>query len=269
MIILNKNNFTVTTLQKGPHSPSAPKGSHADFRVFLILDGDAVWEIDDRRYEICAGDVIMLNFRQKRHFTAFGENGFHLCALCFERNAFVNLHHFSFFLECVKDQRYVFKNSPFFHILLEIYEEMQGTHPLRYELASIKLTEFFIKLEKELCYDFRPHAGIDYEMLDILDFIDTHITSDISLSRLAAKTGLTESSFSRRFSRLNGISFKQYVITRKIARAVILLQNTNMKMVDIALECGFDSISGFYDAFKKQTGTTPSKFTEFEMNYVV
>lgn len=265
MILLSKNNFSVTTVQKGPHSPSAPKGSHNDFRVCLVLEGRAIWEIDDRGYEIGPGDIVLLNFRQKRHFTAFGEQGFHLCALCFARDAFSNLHHFSFFLECIKNQRYVIKNSHASGILLEIYREMQGNHPLRYELASAKLTEFFIKLEKELGYCFQSHAGIDREMLDILDYIDTHITSGISLSQLASKTGLTESSFSRRFSRLNGISYKQYVIAKRIALAISLLQTTNMKMVDIALECGFDSISGFYDAFKKQTGTTPSQFSEFEI----
>ena len=265
MILLSKNNFSVVTVRKGPHSPSAPRGSHDDFRVCLALEGRAVWEIEDRRYEICPGDIILLNFRQKRHFTAFGEQGFHLCALCFKRDAFSNLHHFSFFLECAKNQRYVIKNSPSSNILLETCKEMQGNHPLRYELASAKLTEFFIKLEKELGYSFRTHAGIDREMLEILDYIDTHITSGISLSQLASKTGLTESSFSRRFSKLNGISFKQYVIAKRIAWAIMLLRTTNMKMVDVALECGFDSISRFYDAFKKQTGTTPSKFSEFEI----
>ncbi len=265
MFLLNKNNFSLTTVQKGPHSPSAPKSSHADFRVCLVLDGSAVWEIDDRSYEISSGDIVLLNFRQKRHFTTFGGQGFRLCALCFSRAVFSNLHHFCFFLECVKNRRHVIKKSPTSNILLEIYKEMQENHPLRYELASAKFTEFFIKLEKELNYFFQTPTGTDREMLEILDYIDTHITSDISLSQLASKTGLTESSFSRRFSRLNGISFKQYVISQKIARAIMLLQTTNMKMVDLALECGFDSISGFYDAFKKQTGTTPSQFSEFEI----
>ncbi|MBQ1257702.1 MAG: helix-turn-helix transcriptional regulator, partial [Clostridia bacterium] len=263
--LLNKNNFSVITVQKGPHSPSVPHSSHADFRVCIVLEGSAVWEIDNRGYEICSGDIILLNFLQKRHFTSFGEHGFHLCVLSFGRDAFSKLHHFAFFLECVKNHRHVIKNSPSSHILVDIYREMQENHPLRYELASAKLTEFFIKLEKELNYAFRPHSGTDREMLEILDYIDTHITSDISLSKLASKTGLTESSFSRRFSRLNGISFKQYVIAKRIAWAIMLLRTTDMKMVNIALECGFDSISGFYDAFRRQTGTTPSKFSEFEV----
>lgn len=265
MIGLNKNNFSAISVQKGHHSISAPKSSYDDFRVCLVLEGSALWEIEDRGYEIGSGDVILLNFRQKRRFISFGERGLHLCALCFGRDAFLGLHHFAFFVECVKSGRYVIRNTPSSGILSEIYTEMQGNDPLRYELASAKLTEFFIKLERELGYSAPSHAGIDREMLDVLDYIDTHITSRITLSHLAVKTGLTESSFSRRFSALNGISFKQYVTAKRIARAIMLLQTTRMKTVDIALECGFDSVSGFYDAFKKQTGTTPSRFSEFEI----
>ena len=64
---------------------------------------------------------------------------------------------------------------------------------------------------------------------------------------------------------MNGISYKQYVISKKIDRAIFLLKTTNMKIVDIALDCGFDSVSGFYDAFKRKTGTTPNEFTSFEI----
>jgi len=265
MILLNKKGFSVLTVQKGPHSPAAPKGTHDDFRVCFVLEGDAVWEINDRSYGLGPGDIILLNFSQQRHFTSFGEHGFKLCALCFEREAFADLHHFAFFQDCVKNQQNVIKNTKLSEILLEIYEEMKGNHPLRYELASAKMTEFFVKVERKLGYTFDPSTSMDRQMLEILDYIDTHITSDIRLSQLASKAGLTESSFSRRFSKVNGISFKQYVIAKRISRAIMLLQTTDMKMVDIAAECGFDSISGFYDAFKRRTGTTPNHISWFDI----
>ena len=101
-------------------------------------------------------------------------------------------------------------------------------------------------------------------MLDVLDYIDMHLSGDVSLRTLAAKTGLTESAFSRRFSKLNGISFKQYVIARKIDHATVLLQTENWKVTEIARACGFESVSGFYDTFKRQTGTTPGQYQQTE-----
>ena len=54
---------------------------------------------------------------------------------------------------------------------------------------------------------------------------------------------------------------------KKTKHAIKLMNTTNLKVIDIALESGFDSISGFYDAFKKITGTTPKNFKKGKQNY--
>lgn len=266
MIVVNKSNFSVSTVKKLHGSAYAPKNTfYADFKICLALEGEAVWEIEERSHLIQPGDIVFLKIGQARHFTSFGKNGFKLCAFILTRNAFSGLHHFMYFLECIKKQENVIKGSTLSPLLKEIYEDWKTETSLRYEFASAKLTEFFIKLEKATGYLFEPIPQKDCAMLELMDYIDSNITKGISLSAVAKKAGMTESSFSRRFSAVNGISFKKYVIEKKIQRAILLLQTTNQKMIDIALDSGFDSISGFYDAFKKQTGTTPSKYSEFDI----
>lgn len=258
MIILNEDNFAVSTMQKSSTDVSAPKSTfYADFKICLALEGEAVWEIENRSYTITPGDIIFLNIGQKRTFTAFGKDGFQLCVFTLNRNAFSGLHHFMYFLERVKSQENRIQSQTLSLLLKEIYEEWQGTAPFSYELASAKLTEFFVKAERADAYSFHP---VDYEMLGFMDYMDANITKGVTLSAVAKKAGLSESAFSRRFSALNGISFKQYVVEKRIQLAIELLQTTNRKMIDIALDSGFDSISGFYAAFKKKTGTTPNKF---------
>lgn len=266
MIIVSKNNFSVRLMQKNHDSSSAPKSTfYADFRICLALEGEAVWEIEDRSYLIGPGDIVFLNIGQKRHFTSFGKNGFKLCAFTLARNAFSKPHHFMFFLDRVKKQANVIKSGALSALLKEAYDEWKAESPFKYELASAKLTEFFVKAEREANYSFDPVTPNDREMLQIMDYIDANISNQISLRSAAQKAGMSESTFSRRFSEWNGVSFKQYLIEKKIQRAILLLQTTDLKMIDIALESGFDSVSGFYDAFKKKTGTTPSKFSEFEI----
>ena len=266
MIVVNKNNFSVHTIQKLHNSASAPKSTfHTDYKICLVLEGSAVWEIDEQSHLIQTGDIVFLKIGQKRHFTSFGKNGLKLCSFVLTRSAFSGIHHFMFFTECIKKQENVIKNSCLSSVLKEIYEEWNTEFPFRYELASAKLTEFFIKAEKSVNHPYTAATQEQYEMLELMDYIDSNITTGISLSAAAKKAGMTESSFSRRFSAVNGISFKKYVVEKKIQRAIWLLQTTNQKVIDIALDSGFDSISGFYDAFKKQTGTTPNKFSEFDI----
>lgn len=261
MILVNKNNFTLQTMQKRHDSASAPKSTfYPDFKVCLALAGEAVWEIEDRSYRIQPGDIVFLNIGQQRHFTEFGENGFQLAVFTLKRNAFQNMHHFLFLLDRVKDYKNVVRETALAPLLQEIYDEWAAEVPFAYELASAKLTEFFIKAERLLGSPASPSGKVDLEMLELMDYIDANIAEGISLAAVAQRAGMTQSAFSRRFSAANGISFKQYIVERKIERAIFLLRNTNRKMSDIALDCGFDSLSGFYSAFKKQTGTTPGDF---------
>ena len=101
-------------------------------------------------------------------------------------------------------------------------------------------------------------------MLEILNEIDAALPLGIGIASAAKPAGMTESTFSRRFSALNGISFSEYVTDGKIRHAIFLLQTTDLKMLDVALSSGFESLSGFYDAFKKRTGMTPAKYFETE-----
>ncbi len=261
MILVNKENSYVTVVQKESRSASLPKSAiYTDFRVCLAWKGNATWEIDEETFEITQGDIILLSNGQKRHFTRFGEDGFCLYAFSLRRDVFANLQHFVFFLDCIKKRRFVLKQLPLAPILREAMEAIRNQDILCYEFASAKLTEFFIKLEKVLGYDYLAYEKIDREMLEVLDYMDSHLAGDIRLHTLAKKTGLTESAFSRRFLKLNGISFKQYVVAKRVDRASMLLQIGERKMEDIAQLCGFESVSGFYDAFKRTTGTTPSQY---------
>ena len=266
MIIVDKNNFAIQTINKASGSATAPKSTfYTDIKVCLALEGEATWEIEDKTYHIEPGDIIFLNIGQKRFFTDFGKDGFKLCTFVLSRNAFSGIHHFMFLLNRVKTQTNVMKNSPLSALLLEAYEQWHTDNPFRYELASAKLTEFFIKAELESGAPFEPVMPEDLEMLQIMNYIDEHICQHINLASAAKQAGMSESTFSRRFSRWNGISFKQYITEKKIQHAITLLQSTNRTMLDIALESGFNSVSGFYDAFQKITGTSPRKLSEYHV----
>ena len=260
MIIINKNAFSVRLIQKEQNSTTASKDAYyAEYRICLAMAGEAEWEIEDRSYLIQPGDIVFLNIGQRRRFTAFGKEGFQLCIFTLDRSVFSELHHFTFFLDRVKHRQNLFKNSPLAPILQEVFEEWRENRPHCRELISAKLTEFFIKAEREAGYS----AALDKSGLDLLlqmDEIDMDIAAGLRLREIAQKAGLSESAFSRRFAAVNGISFKQYSIEKKLQRAILLLKTTDLKMIDIAAESGFESVSGFYDAFKKKTGTTPNQF---------
>ena len=58
-----------------------------------------------------------------------------------------------------------------------------------------------------------------------------------------------------------GLRFVEYLNEKRLGRAEILLQNTNKKIGDIAMQCGFHSDSYFIRQFKKKFGMTPKEYS--------
>jgi AraC family transcriptional regulator len=96
----------------------------------------------------------------------------------------------------------------------------------------------------------------------VLDFIETHLESEITVAQLAATARLSEFHFSRAFKATTGRSPYSYVSDRRMSHARWLLGETDRSLADIADACRFSSPGNFSRAFQRATGTTPAKFRQ-------
>ena len=86
---------------------------------------------------------------------------------------------------------------------------------------------------------------------------------NLSLQLVAKKYSLNESYLSQIFNKESEINFPTFINKLRVEESKKLLINTNYKAYDIisiALEAGFNSKSVFYNAFKKETGLTPTQY---------
>ncbi len=85
----------------------------------------------------------------------------------------------------------------------------------------------------------------------------------LSLENLAEELGMGVSSLSKLMNAHSGSNFSDYINKHRIEEAKQLLNDPNFStytIVSIGLECGFNSKSTFYSAFKKFTGQTPTAY---------
>lgn len=85
----------------------------------------------------------------------------------------------------------------------------------------------------------------------------------LSLELIANKLNLSVSHISKTINKDKEMSFKDYVNRLRLEEAKKILKNKDYEkytIVAIALECGFNSKSAFYNAFKKEFSTTPTKY---------
>ena len=89
-------------------------------------------------------------------------------------------------------------------------------------------------------------------------YIEEHITEDISIDELAKITLQSSDSFSRLFSYMVGMTANEYIRRRKLSLAVDDLQDSDSKIIDIAMKYGWNSSDAFAKAFVNQHGITPT-----------
>lgn len=103
----------------------------------------------------------------------------------------------------------------------------------------------------------RNHASSRTEINLVLDYIDLHLKEAISCESMAELVNLNFSYFSRLFKNEMGLSFSDYLLSKRMETATGLLLNTSYSAEEIADLIGITSISYFYRAYKKVTGKTP------------
>lgn len=128
-----------------------------------------------------------------------------------------------------------------------------------YDLKSIKA--YVQKLYAELVFK----SPVDKRASDVGAFVKDYISehyqnSEITIEGIAEELDLAPTYVSTLFKREAQISFSQYLSDFRIQKATDLLENTNMKIKDIAEEVGFGTYSNFARTFKKKLGVTPVEY---------
>ncbi|HUL67418.1 MAG TPA: AraC family transcriptional regulator [Burkholderiaceae bacterium] len=93
----------------------------------------------------------------------------------------------------------------------------------------------------------------------VIELIDAELGTALSITRLAATTGMSPDHFAHRFKLTFGQSPHRFVQLRRIEAARRLLTQTSLPIAEIALSTGFSSQSHFTQVFRQHTGTTPAR----------
>lgn len=91
-----------------------------------------------------------------------------------------------------------------------------------------------------------------------LEYIETHLTEEISIKEIARIACCSEFHYQRIFSYMVGSPLSEYIRKRKISLAGSDLQS-GMKVIDVAIKYGYDSPNSFARAFKQLQGFPPSQ----------
>ena len=95
------------------------------------------------------------------------------------------------------------------------------------------------------------------ELNRVMDYIEDHITDELSLASIADYAGVPDFHFRKVFQYLSGLTLGEYIKNRKLSEACKDLL-AGERVTDVAFKYGYQSMDGFSRAFKKWSGFLPS-----------
>jgi AraC-like DNA-binding protein len=92
------------------------------------------------------------------------------------------------------------------------------------------------------------------------NFIHEHSDEELSLTKVAKFVNISPNHLSDKFKEVTGLNFVDCIARTRTERARELLQNSNLRISEIAFAVGFQSLSQFNRVFKKLSGKSPSSY---------
>ena len=145
-----------------------------------------------------------------------------------------------------------------------------------YFLSGGKIDETFSKVKREelllILLRINPElAGTLFnfgipEKIDMEAYMNRNYKFNVSIERFAYLTGRSLSSFKRDFRQAFGQTPGQWLMKRRLQEAHCLIEKSGQKSSDIYLDLGFEDLSHFSYAFKKEFGYSPSMLSSINQN---
>lgn len=255
----------------GVTSPYQRLHWHDVLEINLIKSGTGHYIINGQSYQFQQGDIFLINSNDLH--CAIESSDLVMLVITFDPSWFIHgLRIDPELLSPFREMGRHFTNRldrdhPQMNILRELLLELQQEHNQEQRSYATMVHSIMLRFLALVNRDFRSDgihrhdSGISEQQLEkmrqVIMVMEQHYAHPWTLEELASLVYLSPSRFSDLFKRSVGMPPLLYLIQIRLERAVTLLENGSMKVTDIALECGFRTLTNFNRLFKKHVGVTP------------
>ncbi|MEL7011282.1 MAG: AraC family transcriptional regulator [Cyanobacteria bacterium J06588_4] len=99
-----------------------------------------------------------------------------------------------------------------------------------------------------------------HKLKQALQYIHQNLDGNIKINDIAMRLGISQYYFCRLFRESTGIAPYRYVIQQRVSKAKQLIEENELSLLAVAIECGFSSQSQMTHHFRRLVGITPKAY---------
>lgn len=246
---------------------------HINYEISLVLEGTGLYHTLYGNREISEGDVFIFTSNEPHCITNISSKQLRLLNLHFSNRVIENIpdldrdypyllfnHSKKFDCRTEKNKAKIIAEK-----LIKIRKEFEDLKEGYSCVVTSLICEIFIELIRNHGYyetEESISTGIIKKLEKGIDYINKHYTENLTLQIIAEKSNITPNYFSALFKECLNMKLWDYITAKRIEKAQRMLKrnDTELTILDIATECGFNNTANFNRSFKLHTGLTPTEY---------
>jgi AraC family transcriptional regulator len=230
---------------------SMPRHTHEVSHLSIVIGGSYT-ERYDRRERECEAAMLIIHPPGEEHAVAFHKKGAHVFSIHLQPRWVERVRDYTKMLDAPTALRGLPSS-----IALRLYHEaceMDSVSPLMIESLAL---EIVAEASRQVSLYER---GVPRWLEEVREALHARFAEQIAFSELARVAGVHPVYLAREFRRRFGCTMGEYVRRLRIEAACRLISKTDIPLNEIAARLGFYDQSHFANAFKRQTGLTPTRY---------
>ncbi|MBR5964726.1 MAG: AraC family transcriptional regulator [Treponema sp.] len=230
---------------------------HNHIEALYVLDGEIDFKVEERKYILGAGDMIIVNSEKIHSSKLRGHVRYILLQ--------VPLSAFEGIYDDIQSAVFVEKlladdAKKLFPLLKEMLERVDNKRPEeRVKFVSL-LYDFFYTLLSSYQVEQKKSAALYYginRISPVLAYVEKMFRQKITLPDAAQIINVSPEHLCRLFKKYTDMTFNEYLMSLRISAFYQELQSSSQKISALLDECGITNYKVFIREFKKTFGKTP------------
>ena len=243
-----------------PKLPTWRPRGRRDFQLLYVAAGKAHFHFGDEEKIVSAGHMVLYRPKEPQKYEYYGNDETEVYWVHFTGGNVTNLLR-SYGLTDDKKVFYCGSDLAYQQLFRAMINELQICKDSYQEMLEMYLRQIFIRLQRL----FKTALKIDNaHVVEVIDkattFFNEHYNDPISIDEYAKETHVSTSWFIRNFKACTGFTPMQYILSKRIYNAEVLLRDTDYNIAEISRIVGYDNPLYFSRVFRKTKKMSPSEY---------